>query len=129
MNKRFHISDVLSITTGHLVSFRHMDGVYEIMNFVLQDDLTTLGLAAMGDTVREELKRQFPQLEEVKVPDDLNESNYREWVESLYLKYGEYFSVATMKEAREKRTLQDDIAYAHSVNPEMEIIVAQVDDV
>jgi hypothetical protein len=29
--KQFHISDVLSITTGRLVSTRHMTGVYDLL--------------------------------------------------------------------------------------------------
>lgn len=33
MNKLFDLADVLSITTGRLVSPRHMAGVYEIIDF------------------------------------------------------------------------------------------------
>ena len=39
--KLFHISDVLSVTTGRLVSSRHMDGIYEILNFLTGDNLFT----------------------------------------------------------------------------------------
>jgi len=37
----FHISDVLSVTTGRLVSSRHMDGIYDILNFLTADNLYT----------------------------------------------------------------------------------------
>jgi len=39
--KDFHISDILSITDGRLVSTRHMDGIYEILNFMTGDNLFT----------------------------------------------------------------------------------------
>lgn len=39
--KRFHLGDVLSITTGHLLSPRHMEGVYEILNHMTGDQLFT----------------------------------------------------------------------------------------
>lgn len=46
--KPFHIGDVLSITTGRLVSPRHIGGVYEILNHMTGDNLFThqLGRAA-----------------------------------------------------------------------------------
>lgn len=37
--KAFHIGDVLTVTTGRLVSPRHMYGVYEILNFLTGDRL------------------------------------------------------------------------------------------
>ncbi len=60
--KKFHLGDVLSITTGRLVSSRHIDGVYEILNFMTDDNLFTHQLPrAMGEC-RPHLLRQFSQL-------------------------------------------------------------------
>ena len=39
--KAFHYSDVLRVTTGRLVSTRHMDGVYDILNYLCSDSLFT----------------------------------------------------------------------------------------
>jgi hypothetical protein len=39
--KQFHFSDILSVTTGRLVSTRHMDGIYDILNFLTEDNLYT----------------------------------------------------------------------------------------
>jgi hypothetical protein len=121
MTKKFHIGDVLSVTTGRLVSFRHISGVYDIMNYVLQDSLTTIGIAAMADTVSDELKQQFPQLDSIEVPEVLNEENFREWIESLYSRYGEFLEVTPMKETWKKQTAQDDIDYAKKLNPDIEV--------
>lgn len=60
--KEFHLGDVLSITTGRLVSPRHMDGVYEILNFMTGEDLFTHQLPRASDECKPFLIEQFPQL-------------------------------------------------------------------
>ena len=62
--KEFHISDVLSVTTGRLVSSRHMDGVYDILNFLTSDDLFTHQLPRAVRECEPWLRTQFPQLME-----------------------------------------------------------------
>lgn len=61
--KRFHISDVLSITTGRLVSDRHMDGVYDILNHMTGESLFTHQLGRASKACKPELLRQFPVLD------------------------------------------------------------------
>lgn len=60
--KLFHISDVLTVTTGRLVSSRHMDGVYEILNFLTGDNLFTHQLPRAMRECDPWLRTQFPQL-------------------------------------------------------------------
>jgi hypothetical protein len=61
--KKFHVSDVLSITTGRLVSTRHMDGVYDILNFMTGDNLFTHQLPRASKECTPWLLKQFPELE------------------------------------------------------------------
>lgn len=60
--KSFHISDVLSVITGRLVSSRHMAGVYEILNFLTGDDLFTHQLPRAERECEPWLRSQFPSL-------------------------------------------------------------------
>lgn len=60
--REFHVGDVLSITTGRLVSLRHMDGVYDILDFMTGDNLFTHQLPRAGDECKSYLLEQFPQL-------------------------------------------------------------------
>jgi hypothetical protein len=60
--KSFHISDILSITTGRLLSNRHMDGVYDILNFMTGESLFTHQLPRASITCQPFLVAQFPQL-------------------------------------------------------------------
>jgi hypothetical protein len=61
--KRFHISDILSVTTGRLLSTRRMDGVYEILNHMTGDDLFTHQLPRAMRECEPFLRRQFPVLD------------------------------------------------------------------
>src|SRR3989344_6645903 len=60
--KEFHLGDVLSITTGRLVSPRHIDGVYDILTFMTGDTLFTHQLPRASDECKPYLVKQFPQL-------------------------------------------------------------------
>lgn len=62
--KMFHISDVLSVTTGRLVSSRHMDGIYDILNFLTGDNLFTHQLPRAMRECEPWLRSQFPGLME-----------------------------------------------------------------
>ena len=58
----FHISDVLSVTTGRLVGSRHIAGVYEILNFLTGDELFTHQLPRAMNECTPWLRTQFPNL-------------------------------------------------------------------
>jgi len=60
--KLFHIGDVLSVTTGRLVSSRHMEGIYELLNFLTGDNLFTHQLPRAMRECEPWLKTQYPQL-------------------------------------------------------------------
>ena len=61
--RKFHLGDVLSITTGLLLSPRHMDGIYDILNFMTGDNLFTPQLPRAKDECKPYLLEQFPQLD------------------------------------------------------------------
>jgi hypothetical protein len=77
--KSFHISDVLSATTGRLVSSRHMEGVYDILNFVTGDNLYTHQLPRAMRECEPWLRTQFPTL----FPDDPITAKAIEGMETL----------------------------------------------
>ena len=60
--KKFHIGDVLSITTGLLVSPDHIGGVYQILNYMTRDNLFTHQLGRAADECKPYLLKQFPWL-------------------------------------------------------------------
>ena len=60
--KLFHISDVLSVTTGRLLSTRHMEGMYDVLNFLTGDNLFTHQIPRAMRECQPWLEAQFPQL-------------------------------------------------------------------
>jgi hypothetical protein len=63
--RQFHISDVLSISTGRLVSTRLMDGIYDILNFMTGDDLFTHVLPRAARECKPYLFQQHPSLDSI----------------------------------------------------------------
>lgn len=65
--KEFHLGDVLSITTGYLVSPRHMDGIYDILSFMMGRRLWTHELPEASGICKPYLLEQFPYLDRPEV--------------------------------------------------------------
>ena len=100
--KRFHLGDILSIVPGCLVSPRHINGVYDILNWMTGDQLFTHQLPRAARECEPHLKKQLPFLSEVD-SSTVNESNWREWLDAQAKKYGEFFDVAPIpKEAHQQ---------------------------
>lgn len=58
----FPLGDILSITTGRLVSPTHMDGVYAILNYMTRDNLFPHQLPRALEQYAPLLLQQHPQL-------------------------------------------------------------------
>lgn len=125
MDKKFHISDILSVTTGATLSNRHMGGIYDIMGHLVNDkEITTGGLAAMRPKAQEFLEAAMPWVKEVEFPSLSDDASLEERVrlvnEFLNVaakKYGEFHEVPQMEDAP-KQSLENDLAYAIKVRGE-----------
>lgn len=95
MGKKFHIGDVLSITTGHLVSPRHMDGIYDILKFMTGDSLFTHQLPRASDECKPHLLKQHPQLNDVDAS-GITPENWREWLNQQVAHFGENLTVCSI---------------------------------
>jgi hypothetical protein len=92
--RRFHLGDVLSITTGRLVSPSHIDGVYAILNYMTRDNLFTHQLPRASKECAPWLLRQHPKLAEVKVPDEFSgKAHVDEWLAEQVKGYGETLEI------------------------------------
>ena len=94
----FNLADVLSITTGCLLSDRHMAGVYDILGYMTNDPyITTVGLLAVVDQCKDLLLRQHPQLASIEAP-EFNVSQdgiepMNAWLAEQVKTYGDSFNV------------------------------------
>lgn len=88
--KDFHIGDILSVTDGHLVSPRHVDGVYDILNWMTGDNLFTHQLPRAARECEGDLRAQHPDLAEVVFPEGLTgEGPVTAWLAEQVAIYGE----------------------------------------
>ena len=92
--KTFNLSDVLSITTGVLLSDRKMDGVCDILNFMTGEDLFTHQLVGAYGIVLPVLQKQFPQLTDVVVPKFDTQEAIEPWLQTQRDLFGDTFEVS-----------------------------------
>ncbi len=123
MTKQFHLGDVLSVTTGWVLSPEGMSGLYEILNYMTDSDLNTMALCRAADQCSPKLLEQFPQfatsdfqaafeeykqLAEAATRDDVK-SVAQQWVATQIQKYGEMFDVEPLPKGafEEKHPIED----------------------
>lgn len=91
--KGFPLADILSVTTGRLLSHRHMDGIYDILGYMTGDTLFTHQLPRANDACKPVLLQQHPQLEGVTPPDGLDAPDLMAWLANAEREYGETLPV------------------------------------
>jgi len=90
--KKFHLSDILSITTYKLVSNRHMEGVYDILNYMTDSSIYTHEIPRAMEICKPKLLQQFPQLKNETFK-DLTKHEIEQWLSDKINKYGEWLEV------------------------------------
>lgn len=117
----FHIGDILSVTTGRLVSPRHISGVYDILGWMVSEDLMTHQLPRVSDECAPDLRRQHPDLAAVVVPEDVrDEASVMSWLSAQVSAFGETRPVAKL--APEDHTPIGPITELRLKRPDMPII-------
>lgn len=124
--KTFHIGDILTVTTGKLVSPRHVDGIYDILNFMTGDSLFTHQLPRGMDECEPSLRAQFPDLAAIEITDDFggSEERVKAWLAGQVAIHGETREVAPLHE--DEHTRMDPITELHKMAPHAEIIAVEV---
>jgi hypothetical protein len=120
--KKFHIGDVLSITSGVLVSPRHIEGVYDICDWMTGEKNMTHQLPRVSREITPDLRRQHPALAAVTVPSGMHgKDEVFEWLATLYPVHGEYVDVARLSDPEDHTTI-DPIAEIKMMRPDVTII-------
>jgi len=122
----FHLGDVLSITTGCLVSPDHMDGVNRILQHVVGEPLWTHQLPRAADECRPSLLAQHPDLADVEVPDAFDGKEHVErWLAEQVQRYGERRDVRPL--APQEHTSINPISELLMLKPDAQVVVVEVD--
>ena len=130
--KAFHLGDILSITTGRLVSPRHIDGVYDILNWMTGDNLMTHQLPRACRECEIPLLHQHPDLTAIEVPDfpggdkESVKRFYGQWLAGQVAIYGETREVAPL--GTDEHTRIDPLEELRIMRPDAGIIAVAVPD-
>jgi hypothetical protein len=131
--RTFHLGDVLSITTGRLVSPRHMEGIHGILDWMTGDSLFTHQLPRAMDECQGPLLAQHPDLAAIVPPEtfgDGSKDGAKEavdlWLAEQVAAYGETREVAPL--AGGEHTRIDPITELRTMRPDAEIIGVVVPD-
>ena len=61
MKREFEIGDVLSVPTDKLVSLRHMDGVYDVLSFMLGRLGASMTIQRLPENIRSRYAGMSPK--------------------------------------------------------------------
>lgn len=121
ITKDFHIGDILSVTSGRLVSPRHVDGIYDLLSWMADEPVWTHQLPRVAEECAPSLRRQFPDLAAVQVPSDFDgEASVLSWLASLESQCGTTRQVERL-EAGEHTSI-GPISEMGMMRPDMPII-------
>jgi len=123
--REFDLADILSITTGRLLSHRHMDGVYEILNYLTGDNLYTHQLPRAALACRGPLLEQHPRLADVCPPEHIAVDEIKTWLAGAENTYGRALPVTPIAGWERREPLAE---LAQMVGDKPVIVVAQDDD-
>lgn len=121
--KAFHLGDILSVTTGRLVSPRHMGGVYDILNWMTGEDLFTHQLPRACRECEGPLLARHPDLAAITVPEKFGDGTPEavgRWLAEQVEIHGETREVEPL--AAGERTRIDPLTEMQTINPDAKII-------
>jgi hypothetical protein len=84
----FPIGDVLSLTTGRLLSRDGMEGVQRICEFMAGEPVWTHQLPRIMEEAGPRILVQHPDLAAIDVPVDLDQAAWPEWMTGVEARYG-----------------------------------------
>ena len=115
--KAFHISDILSVTTGRLVSTRHMEGVYDVIGHLVGRDVLTHELVVFHDQSTEEIHNQLKWTREVPEATAEDMKDIPGWLANLEDKYGSEHTLTTPLDRFEDEDYNPLVSLAEMMGP------------
>ncbi len=120
--QEFCLGEVLTITTGIMLSPSGMEGIYKILNFMTADELFTHQLPRAMRECRPYLLEQFPQLTNINA-DGITPENYTSRLNEWIVKYGDKFLVRKIISDNHKRI--DPREELKQMMPEKPVIIVK----
>ena len=125
--RTYRLDDVLTMTTGRLLSQRGIEAVYDLANFMTGDYLLTHQLPRAADACGPALLDQHPQLRGVEPAADIDQADFAAWLADAERVHGTQLVVTPLPPGVwEHRDPIDELC--GMVGPERVIVVEVPDD-
>lgn len=123
--KRFHLGDILSVTTGIYVSVSPgLAGVHELLDYMTGDTLFTHQLPRAAEECGPALLIQHPRLKDIRVPTFSQRAGYALWLRGQIAVFGEWLPVQPLPAG--DHTHIDPVAELKMKAPHMDVVVVEV---
>jgi hypothetical protein len=120
----FDLGDILSVTTGRLVSLDGIGGVYKILDYMTGESLFTHQLPRVSDEAKPVILKLHPKLAEIDSEADITPANCRQWLADQKKIYGDRLPVPKLNADQHERI--DPLSeLAEKIHPD-KIIVMKV---
>lgn len=101
--QRFHLGDVLTITTDLFMPPDGVDAIYRLLNHMTGDNLFTHQLPRAARECKPELLRQHPDLAAITPPEFRDDAHVWSWLAEQTDRYGTHREVTPMPAADHTR--------------------------
>lgn len=123
----YALADILTMTTGRLLSPRGVEAVYAIANYMTGDYLLTHQLPRAAEACGPALLNQHPQLTDVAPPEDIDEPDLLAWLADTERQHGQQLPVTPLAPGTwEHRNPIEELC--DMVGPEKVYVVPAPDD-
>jgi len=126
-SKKFHLSDILMVTTNRLLRPGGMEGIYNILSFMTSDRVYSIQLSRVVLECRPYLFNSMPWLREIDAS-GVDESNWKEWMAGMVNKYGKFHDVETIP-MDDHDIIDPHVELAEMLGDESKIIDLNIDDI
>jgi len=87
IREQFHITDLLSVVSGRVVSVNHVSGLYNVLNYMTQSNVAARDRQRAAAACRQIILTTLPDLEAVAV-DEITSENWGVWVAGQEQQFG-----------------------------------------
>lgn len=125
--RTFDLGDVLTVTTGRLVSRRGVEAIYDVLNHMTGDNLMTHQLPRACGECAPEILRQHPDLADVDLPEHFyGKADVFAWLDRQVARFGPTRDVTPLPAEDHARI--DPLAELAMMRPDMPVIAIVTDD-
>ncbi len=101
MVRKFLLTDVLSVVMDKPVSASHYHGMWDLLNFVTENDLPANQLPSARSRCREYILSSYPELK-IATEENSGSDNYKEVLEKLRENFGEHLELESIQKPKER---------------------------